>query len=119
MTDIIAMRNEGYELTGNYCTDNQHVSIKTENNSLETEMYIIGDDLWGNNKISLISISNLPLGDINLDTFINITDIIIAIEHIIDINIIINDHQLLLFDINTDDQLNVTDIIFIIDSIID
>ena len=47
----------------------------------------------------------------NFDNNLNITDIVILIEHIIEINEIINNHQLLLSDSNQDDMINVTDLI--------
>jgi len=50
-------------------------------------------------------------GDLNFDNNLNITDIVILIEHIIEINEIDNNHQLLLSDSNQDDMINVTDLI--------
>ena len=82
-------------------------------------MHIIGNTQWNNNNISIISVSNFQLGDINLDNNINITDIIIAIDHIIDNNPITNPHQLLLSDVNYDGNINITDIVFILDLIIE
>ena len=119
MTDIIAMGNDGYGLTENYCENLQDISITLEKNDLFHNMYIIGNTQWENNNISIISLSNFQLGDINLDNNINITDIIIAIDHIIDNNLITNPHQLLLSDVNYDGSINITDIIFILDLIIE
>ena len=82
-------------------------------------MHIIGNSEWVSNNISIISISNIELGDINLNGTINVTDIIILIDHIIDNNLITNAHQLFLSDINTDGNINITDIVFILDSIIE
>ena len=97
----------------------QNVSITLEKDDLLSSMYIIGNRQWENNNISIISVSNFQLGDINLDEIINITDIIIAIDHIIDNNLITNSHQLLLSDVNSDGNINITDIIFILDLIIE
>jgi len=82
-------------------------------------MYILGDAQWENNAISIISISNFQLGDINFSSTINVTDIIIIIEHITQNNLIINDHKLLLADINSDNSINITDIVLVIDLIIE
>ena len=119
MTDVIAMGNDGYELTENYCENSQNISITLEKNDLFHDMYIIGNTQWDNNNISIISVSNFQSGDINLDNNINITDIIIAIDHIIDNNPITNPHQLLLSDVNYDGNINITDIVFILDLIIE
>ena len=118
MTDIIAMGNDGYEQTENYCQDLQDVSIFLNRNEILNEMHIIGNTEWNNNNISIISLSNFELGDINLDDNINITDIIIIIDHIISNNMITNSHQLMLSDLNNDEIINITDIIFITDLII-
>ena len=67
MTDIIAMGNDGYGPTENYCENLQNVSITLEKDNLFSDMYIIGNVQWENNNISIISVSNFQLGDINLD----------------------------------------------------
>ena len=51
--------------------------------------------------------------------FLNVTDIIIIIDHITQNLLIENDHQLLLADINFDNNINITDIILVIDLIIE
>ena len=119
MTDVIAMGNDGYGLTDGYCQNSQDVSIIIEKNDLFQNMHIIGNTQWENNNISIISISNLELGDVNLNGNINVTDIIIVIDHIIDNNLITNTHQLFLSDINSDGNINITDIVFILDLIIE
>ena len=118
MTDIIAMGNDGYPQTENYCEELQDISILIEKNDILNEMHIIGNSEWNNNDIEIISISNFELGDTNLDNNINITDIIIIIDHIISNNIITNSHQLMLSDLNNDEAINITDIIFLTDLII-
>ena len=119
MTDIIAMGYDGYEFTEGYCEQTQTITMQIENDDISSEMYIIGNQEWSNNNISIVSISNFQLGDINFDDNINVTDIIMLIEHIISSSIIDNDHQLLLSDINSDGNINVSDIVFIVDLIIE
>ena len=81
-------------------------------------MEITGNKKWENNSISIISISDLETGDINMDGNINITDIVLLIEHIISDNSIYNSHQLFLSDLNNDTLMNVTDIILVIEKIL-
>tara|TARA_Y100001970_G_scaffold8569_1_gene9949 strand:+ start:362 stop:1426 length:1065 start_codon:yes stop_codon:yes gene_type:complete len=119
MTDIIAMGNDGYSETENYCEEMQNISISINNENESSAMHIIGNNNWQNNQISIISISNIPLGDINFNNTINVTDIIIIIDHIIENNIIANEHKLFLADINSDNAINITDIILLIDLIIE
>ena len=119
MTDVIAMGNDGYIGTENYCEDMQNISILIDNENRTSTMHIIGNNNWTNNQVSIISISNIPLGDINFNDTINVTDIIIIIDHIIENNIIANNHKLFLADINSDNTINITDIILLIDLIIE
>tara|TARA_X000001036_G_scaffold435558_1_gene476996 strand:+ start:188 stop:1300 length:1113 start_codon:yes stop_codon:yes gene_type:complete len=119
MTDIIAMGNDGYGSTDNYCEDLQNISISLNKNNSYINMNIIGNTIWENNNISIISLSDFGLGDVNLDDNINITDIIIIIDHIINNNQIINPQGLFLSDVNHDENINVTDVIFILDLIIE
>ena len=119
MTDIIAMGYDGYGFTEGYCEQTQTITMQIENDEISSEMHIIGNQEWSNNNISIVSISNFQLGDINFDDNINVTDIIMLIEHIISSSIIDNDHQLLLSDINSDGNINVSDIVFIVDLIIE
>ena len=53
-----------------------------------------------------------------MDGNINITDIVLLIEHIISDNSISNSHQLFLSDLNNDTLMNVTDIILVIEKIL-
>jgi len=119
MTDVIAMGNDGYSGTENYCEEMQNISITVENENVSSEMHILGNINWVNNEISIISISNFSLGDINFSNSLNVTDIIIIIDHITQNNPIINNHKLLLADINFDTNINITDIILLIDLIIE
>ena len=118
-TDLIAMGNDGNDYSEGYCENMQNISIKIKNNDLEfVELHIIGNNEWQNNDMSIIALSDFELADVNLDNNINVTDIIILVEHIIDNTIITNNQQLLLSDINYDQDINITDIILVVDSII-
>ncbi len=119
MTDVIAMGNDTYSDTENYCEEMQNISITIENGNNSYEMYILGNTEWHNNEISIVSISNFELGDINFSNTLNVTDIIIMIDHIIQNNLLINEHKLLLADINFDNSINIADIILIVDLIIE
>ena len=120
MTDIIAMGDDGFsDLTENYCLDNQQISMQIDIENNQIDMHIFGNDNWTNNNFSIISLSDYQLGDINFDNNINVTDIIISIEHIIENNILENNHQLFLLDSNSDNIINITDIVFIVGLIIE
>ena len=120
MTDLIAMGYDGNEYSNDYCQSMQDITIKIEDvNSQFTDLHIIGNKQWNNNDISIISLSDFELADVNFDNNVNVTDIIIIIEHITSNNIINNSQQILLADINNDQNINITDIILIIDSIIE
>jgi len=119
MTDLIAMGNDDYSETEDYCEEMQNISITIENENTSSTMYIFGNTEWINNEISIISISNFELGDVNFSNTLNVTDIIIIIDHITQNNLITNDHKLLLSDMNFDNSINITDIILAIDLIIE
>ena len=67
---------------------------------------------------SINILSNCGFGDLNYSHSINITDVIIMIEHIIDENIFSNNHQFLLADINQDTSINIADLIINIENIL-
>ena len=119
MTDIIAMGNDGYAGTENYCEEMQNISIAIENENTSSMMYVLGNTHWQNNEISIVSISNVELGDINFNNTLNVTDIIIIIDHITQNILMENAHQLFLADMNFDNTINITDIILLIDLIIE
>jgi hypothetical protein len=116
-SDLIAMGNDGYDWTTNYCEVNE--SIKIKDDSLSELYFIKGSDKWIPNNYSIITLSNADLGDINFDQTKNIGDIIIMIEHITDINPIDNEHAILLSDINSDQIINISDIIINIEDILE
>ena len=118
-TDLIAMGNDGNEYSEGYCENMQNISVKIKNNDLEfDDLYIIGNNEWYNNNISIIALSDFELADINLDDNINITDIVVLVEHIVGNTTLTNNQQLLLSDVNYDQNINITDVILIVDSII-
>mgnify|MGYP001174914170 CR=1 FL=1 len=115
MTDLIAMGDDGFGFTNNYCTESDEIEIKINNEPL----HIIGNNQWHNNTFSLINLSSHSLGDVNLDNNLNVTDIIMIIDFIIHNNYQLSNQQLLLSDYNTDSNTNVTDVIRILDTILD
>ena len=119
MTDIIAMGNDGYGYTENYCQDSNSVSIQIIDDESTHDMFIIGNKDWINNNISIISLSNFQLGDLNFDNNLNITDLVILVEHIIATNVLYNEHKLLLSDSNLDNLINITDLIINLELILD
>ena len=119
MTDIIIMGNDTFDLTSGYCENNDIVDIliNTEDENIET--YIIGNDKWNNNEFSITSLSNYQLGNVNFDSNINVTDIILIIDYIINPYSPFTEHQIILSDINQDQETNVTDIILLLDNILE
>ena len=115
-SDLIAMGSDGHEWTEQYCEINQQV--KVENNSGQELHVIKGQNKWIPNNYNIITLSDVMPGDINFDHNINIVDIVYMVEHIIDINNLTNNHQLLIADINQDDTINISDILINIDIII-
>ena len=114
-SDLIAMGSDGYEWTHEYCEVDDPVTIK--NNS--QELFVIkGDETWSANNYNIIVLSDVKSGDINFDHIINIADIVIMVNHIIDTNILNNDHKKILADINQDEIINVADLIINIETII-
>ena len=115
-SDLIAMGNDGYGWTNDYCTANEKVEIK--NNSGDKLHIVRGGNEWIANNYNIITLSDTDLGDLNFDNNRNITDIIIMIEHITEINTINNPHKILLADINLDETINISDIIINIEYIL-
>ena len=110
------MGNDGYGWTNDYCTANEKVEIK--NNSGDKLHIVRGGNEWIANNYNIITLSDTNLGDLNFDNNRNITDIIIMIEHITEINTINNPHKILLADINLDETINISDIIINIEYIL-
>ena len=68
---------------------------------------------------SIVYLSNYQLGNINFDSNINVTDIILIIDYIINPYSTLTEHQIILSDINQDQETNVTDIILLLDNILE
>jgi len=116
-SDIIAMGNDGFEHTENYCENNQVVNITSDN--VENSFYFLkGDNIWHPNSFSINILSDCDFGDLNYSNTINITDVIIMIEHIIDSNNFSSNHQFLLADINKDTFINIADLVINIENIL-
>ena len=81
--------------------------------------FIFSDDNINNaaNEIVEFSVSNNQLGDVNIDSIVDVLDIVITIEIILDL-IEPSDIQLLLADLNYDSSIDVLDVIMIIDIIL-
>tara|TARA_Y100001970_G_scaffold38861_1_gene47823 strand:+ start:62 stop:1177 length:1116 start_codon:yes stop_codon:yes gene_type:complete len=119
MIDLIAMGDDGYGYTENYCLNNDNISINVHSNNSDYNMLIIGNEKWNNNSISIISISNVQYGDLNFDNSLNISDLIILIEHIIGFNVLTNNHKILISDSNEDGLINITDLILNLELILE
>jgi len=119
MSEIIIMGEDGFDFTDGYCNENDIVSIGINIDDEILNTYIIGNDYWKNNQFSTIMLSDFPLGDVNFDSNINITDIILVIDFIISEVGNLEEHQLLLSDVNQDQIINVTDIILLLENILD
>ena len=95
-----------------------NISIDVHSNSSDYNMLIIGNEKWNNNSISIVSISNVQYGDLNFDNSLNISDLIILIEHIIGFNVLTNNHKIL-SDSNEDGLINITDLILNLELILE
>ena len=109
------MGNDSFSYTANYCLENQEITIENEQNSY----YILnGNNSWQSNNFEILTLSDCDYGDLNFSQNLNISDIILLIEHITSISLLSNDHQMILADVNKDNNINVSDIIIIVDQIL-
>ena len=116
-SDIIAMGDDGFEWTADYCLDNEEILIETS--SSNEQLYIIqGQKYWHGNNFEIITLSNYNFGDVDFNQSLNVSDIILIIEHIISDSIFNTEHQNLLADINQDNAINISDIIILIEEIL-
>jgi len=115
-TDIIVMGYDGYEQTSGYCENNQHISIDSSDNI--DYFFLKGNNQWIANNFNINILSDTDFGDLNFNNILNITDIIIMLEHVLEINEFQNTHQNLLADINQDSTINIADIIINIENIL-
>ena len=116
-TDIVAMGDDGFEITSNYCMQNQKISINSSENS-NSYYFLKGNDNWLSNNFNINILSDVDFGDLNFNNVLNITDVIIMLEHILEIHYFQNTHKILLADINHDSNINIADIIANIENIL-
>ena len=114
-SDIIAMGNDGFSYSIEYCSNNDEVSI--ENNQIP--FYILdGTNSWQSNSFEILTLSDCDYGDVNFSHSLNISDVVLLIEHITSTSPFSNNHQLILADLNQDYNINVSDIIITVDQIL-
>ena len=65
-----------------------------------------------------ITIPQFFPGDVNGDQLINVNDVVLLINHILEIRYL-NDQQAVLGDMNTDGEINVIDVVIIVDIILE
>ena len=117
-SDLIVMGNDGFEHTENYCLDNQDIIIK--NKDTQNSFYnLTGNKKWSPNNFDILILSDADFGDLNYNQILNISDVIILIEHIMATNVFQNTHQELLADLNKDDLINISDVVAIITQILE
>jgi len=114
-SDLIAMGNDSFPYTANYCLENQEVTIENNQNSYHI---LNGNTSWQSNNFEILTLSDCDYGDLNFNHNLNISDIILLIEHITSISLLSTDHQIILADVNQDNNINVSDIIIIVDQIL-
>ena len=114
-SDLIAMGNDSFPYTTNYCSQNEEVIIENNQNSFHV---LKGNNSWQSNNFEILTLSDCNYGDLNFNHNLNISDIILLIEHITSISLLSTDHQIILADVNQDENINVSDIIIIVDQIL-
>ena len=114
-SDLIAMGNDSFPYTTNYCSQNEKVIIENNQNSFHV---LKGNNSWQSNNFEILTLSDCNYGDLNFNHNLNISDIILLIEHITSISLLSTDHQIILADVNQDENINVSDIIIIVDQIL-
>ena len=111
------MGDDGFEQTSNYCENNQKILINSS--EINDHYYFLkGDDKWIANNFNINILSDSNFGDLNYNNILNITDVIILLEHVLEINEFQNTHQNLLADTNQDTNINIADIIINIENIL-
>jgi len=117
-SDLIVMGDDGHEYSENYCHDNQNIIIK--NRDTQNSFYnLTGSKEWSPNNFEVLILSDTNFGDLNFNQILNISDIIILIEHITGLNTFQNSHQELLSDLNKDELINISDVVSIISQILE
>ena len=111
------MGNDNFGQTENYCEYNQTIKI-LESETNEEFYFLKGDNTWYPNEFTINILSNCDFGDLNYNNSINITDVILMLEHVLGINTFTNTHQELLADLNQETSINVTDLIINVENIL-
>jgi len=103
--DDYYMPNDGSPYPRDFIID-QHGIIQYANNEIDTEwmLYILNE---------LVTINDSELGDINIDGFVNILDIVLLS------NIILTGEYLSIADINIDGENNIIDIVLLVNLILE
>ena len=102
--DDYFMPNDGSPYPRDFIIDQDGI-IQYANNEIDTEwmLFVINELILNNNQI---------IGDINLDDFVNILDVILLINFILESNYP-TDTQFSLSDLNNDNNLNILDIVLL------
>ena len=117
-SDLIVMGDDGLGRTENYCYENQDIIIK--NSDTQNSFYnLTGNKQWSPNNFEILILSDTNFGDLNFNQILNVSDVVILIEHIMATNVFQNTHQELLADLNKDDLINISDVVAIITEILE
>ena len=117
-SDIIAMGNDSFGQTDDYCENNDLISIRSQNSEIDFHI-LSGEEYWSPNNFSINILSDSRLGDLNYNNMLNVSDVIIMIEYLLNSSESFNNHQLLLSDLNQDESINITDVIINIENILE
>ena len=116
----IGINNIGnYSISGEIIQgSSESVNLVLENNQLTEEIYSAYLNINSNGSepislpVELINLNNMLLGDLNDDSTINISDVVLAV------NLVLSSNYNFLADINSDNTVNVSDIILLINLIL-
>ena len=117
-SDLIVMGDDGFAQTQDYCYENQNIIIRNSD-TLDQFFNLSGSKQWSPNNFEVLILSDSNHGDLNFNQIINISDVVILIEHLMAYNIFENEHQELLADLNKDDLINISDVVSIITQILE
>ena len=112
------MGDDGFAQTQDYCYENQNIIIRNSD-TLDQFFNLSGSKQWSPNNFEVLILSDSNHGDLNFNQIINISDVVILIEHLMAYNIFENEHQELLADLNKDDLINISDVVSIITQILE
>ena len=116
----IGINNIGnYSISGEIIQgSSESVNLVLENNQLTEEIYSAYLNINSNGSepislpVELINLNNMLLGDLNDDSTINISDVVLAV------NLVLSSNYNFSADINSDNTVNVSDIILLINLIL-